>query len=115
MTTVYMAYLLKNDSVHGPFKGEILVDGTNLIVNGRMIRTFAFKDPSMIPWGICGAEFVAETSGAFTTTAEANGHLRGGAKKVVISGKQSHNMKPYYLPILTLSRTIHVLHSSCKR
>ena len=64
MTTEYMAYLLKNDSVHGRFKGDITVDGTNLIINGWGVQTFSFKDPSQIPWGASGVEFVAETSGA---------------------------------------------------
>lgn len=90
MTTDYMAYLLKNDSVHGPFKGDIMVDGTVLIVNGNVIRTFAFKDPSMIPWASCGAEFVAETSGAFASTDKASLHLLGGARKVIISGEKSY-------------------------
>jgi glyceraldehyde 3-phosphate dehydrogenase len=85
MTPVYMAYLLKNDSVHGQFKGEIVVEGANLLVNGHVIQTFSFKDPSLIPWATSGAEFVAETSGAFVTTDKAELHLLGGAKKVIIS------------------------------
>ena len=92
MTPVYMAYLLKNDSVHGQFKGEIVVEGANLIVNGHVIQTFSFKDPSLIPWAASGAEFVAETSGAFVTTDKAELHLLGGAKKVIISGKLFHHI-----------------------
>lgn len=85
MTPEYMVYLLKHDSVHGAFKGEVSVDGTKIILNGLVIQTFAFKDPAEIPWTNVGAEFVCETSGAFVTAEKAGLHLRGGAKKVIIS------------------------------
>lgn len=87
MTPDYMVYLLKHDSVHGLFKGEIHVDGTKIIINGSVIQTFSFKDPKDIPWGAIGAEFVAETSGAFTTQEKASLHLLGGATRVLISGR----------------------------
>jgi glyceraldehyde 3-phosphate dehydrogenase len=85
MTPEYMVYLLKHDSVHGVFKGDVSVDGTKVILNGSVIQTFAFKDPSEIPWTSVCAEFVCETSGAFVTADKAGLHLAGGAKKVIIS------------------------------
>lgn len=81
MTPEYMVYLLKYDSVHGVFKGEVSVDGTKIILNGLIIQTFAFKDPAEIPWTNVGAEFVCETSGAFVTAEKAGSHLRGEQRK----------------------------------
>ncbi len=81
----YMTYMLKYDSVHGQFKGSIAVDGDQLVVNGKKIAVFTCKDPAEIAWSSCGAEYVVESSGVFTTTEKASAHLKGGAKKVVIS------------------------------
>jgi glyceraldehyde 3-phosphate dehydrogenase len=77
--------MLKYDSTHGQFKGDIKVDGNNLVVNGKTIRFYTEKDPSAIPWGETGAYYVVESTGVFTTTEKAKAHLKGGAKKVVIS------------------------------
>src|SRR5512147_2494001 len=63
----YLAYMLKYDSVHGNFKGEIRVDGSNLIVNGRKIRLTAVKDPAELKWGDIGADLVVESTGLFLT------------------------------------------------
>lgn len=83
----YMVYMLTYDSVHGKFTGEVSVDAANnaLIVNGKSIKIFAEKDPSNINWASCGAEYVLECTGVFTTTEKASAHFNGGAKKVVIS------------------------------
>lgn len=83
----YMAYMLKYDSVHGQFEGEITIDEENdlLIVNGNKIKVFAEKDASNIPWSSCGAEYILECTGAFTTKEKASDHFDGGAKKVIIS------------------------------
>lgn len=77
--------MLKYDSTHGQFKGTIEVSGKDLVVNGKKIRFYAEKEPAQIPWGETGATYVVESTGVFTTTEKASGHLKGGAKKVVIS------------------------------
>jgi glyceraldehyde 3-phosphate dehydrogenase len=81
----YAAYMLKYDSTHGIFKGTIEHDGKNLIVNGKKIAFFAEREPSAIPWGSVGAEYIVESTGVFTTIAKAEAHLKGGAKKVIIT------------------------------
>ncbi|TYI42684.1 hypothetical protein ES332_A01G116300v1 [Gossypium tomentosum] len=82
----YMAYMFKYDSTHGGFKGTIrVVDDSTLEINGKQIQVVNKRDPAEIPWGDFGAEFVVESSGVFTTLAKASAHLKGGAKKVVIS------------------------------
>lgn len=81
----YMVYLLKHDSVHGSYKGEVYVEEGNLVVNGNRIAVFAERDPTKIPWGASGADYVVESTGVFTTSDKAEAHLKGGAKKVVIS------------------------------
>jgi glyceraldehyde 3-phosphate dehydrogenase len=77
--------MLKYDSTHGQFKGTIEVDGNNLKVNGKTIKFYTEKDPGNIPWSETGAYYVVESTGVFTTTDKAKAHLKGGAKKVVIS------------------------------
>ncbi|KAA0062791.1 glyceraldehyde-3-phosphate dehydrogenase GAPCP2 [Cucumis melo var. makuwa] len=82
----YMAYMFKFDSTHGNFKGTIKVmDDSTLEINGKQIKVLSKRDPAEIPWGEFGAEFVVESSGVFTTTNKASAHLKGGARKVVIS------------------------------
>jgi len=81
----YAAYMLKYDSTHGVFDGEVKVEGDNLNVNGKTIRFYTERDPAAIPWKDTGAYYVVESTGVFTTTEKASAHLKGGAKKVVIS------------------------------
>ncbi|MGI9246974.1 MAG: type I glyceraldehyde-3-phosphate dehydrogenase [Steroidobacteraceae bacterium] len=81
----YLAYMLKYDSVHGRFKGDIAVDGSNLVVNGRRIRLTAVKDPAELKWGDIGADVVVESTGLFLDAASAQKHLAAGAKKVIMS------------------------------
>lgn len=81
----HLAYLLKYDSVHGKFDGEVEVRDGKLYVNGRNIRVTAEKDPSQLKWDEVGAEIVAECTGIFTTLEKAQTHINGGARKVVIS------------------------------
>jgi glyceraldehyde 3-phosphate dehydrogenase len=80
-----MKYMLKYDSVHGQFEGTISDKNGNLVVNGKEIAVFACKDPGEIDWKGCGAEYIVESTGVFTTTEKASAHFKGGAKKVVIS------------------------------
>ena len=81
----YLAYMLKYDSVHGRFKGEVAVDGNNLVVNGKTIRLTAEKDPANLKWGDVGADVVIESTGLFLTKETAQKHIDAGAKKVIMS------------------------------
>ena len=81
----YLAYMLKYDSVHGRFKGEVSVEGNNLIVNGHKIRLTQERDPAALKWNEVGADIVLESTGLFLDKATAAKHLAAGAKKVVIS------------------------------
>ena len=77
--------MLKYDSQHGQFKGTIKVEGNDLVVNGKTVKFYTEKDPASIPWKDTGAYYIVESTGVFTTTEKAKAHLKGGAKKVVIS------------------------------
>jgi glyceraldehyde 3-phosphate dehydrogenase len=81
----YLAYMLKYDSVHGNFKGDIKVDGHNLVVNGKKIRLTAEKDPVNLKWSEVGADLVIECTGFFLDDESCQAHLKAGAKKVVMS------------------------------
>ena len=85
ITADYMAYMMKYDTIHGKFDGEVSSKENTLIVNGREIKVYNEMDPHNIPWGKDGVEYVLECSGVFTTTEKANAHLEAGAKKVIIS------------------------------
>jgi len=77
--------MIKHDTIHGPFKGEVKEEDGDLVIDGHRIKVYNEKDPSQIPWGEVGVEYVLECSGVFTTTETASAHLQAGAKKVVIS------------------------------
>ncbi|XP_010417619.2 PREDICTED: glyceraldehyde-3-phosphate dehydrogenase GAPCP1, chloroplastic-like [Camelina sativa] len=82
----YMAYMLKYDSTHGNFKGSInVIDDSTLEINGKKVNVVSKRDPAEIPWADLGADYVVESSGVFTTLSKAASHLKGGAKKVIIS------------------------------
>jgi glyceraldehyde 3-phosphate dehydrogenase len=105
MDVDYMVYLFTYDSVHGHFKGTVGKKGDKFVVNGHEISVFTAKDPATIPWGSANADIVVESSGVFTTKDKAGAHLKGGAKKVVITapsedapmyvmGVNEHTYKP---------------------
>ncbi|KAK9781064.1 putative Glyceraldehyde-3-phosphate dehydrogenase [Seiridium cardinale] len=81
----YAEYMLKYDSTHGQFKGDIKVEGSDLVINGKTVKFYTERDPAAIPWKDTGAEYIVESTGVFTTTDKASAHLKGGAKKVIIS------------------------------
>jgi glyceraldehyde 3-phosphate dehydrogenase len=81
----YLAYMLKFDSVHGRFDGDVSVEGGHLIVNGNKIRLTSVKDPSTLKWDEVGADVVVESTGLFLEKATAEAHLKAGAKKVLLS------------------------------
>ena len=79
------AHLTRYDTAHGKFPGTVVVDGEHMIVNGDKIRVFAQRNPADIPWGELGVDVVLECTGFFTTKEKASAHIKGGAKKVIIS------------------------------
>ncbi len=81
----YACYMIKYDSIHGPFNADLKVEGDTLVVNGNKIKWFNKLNPEEIDWAGCGAEYVAEATGKFTKAEDAARHLAGGAKKVVIT------------------------------
>ena len=85
ITADYMAYMVKFDTIHGRFNGEVRAEENKLIVNGKTINIYNEMDPHNIPWGTEGVEYVLECSGVFTTLEKAQAHIDAGAKKVLIS------------------------------
>lgn len=81
----YMVYMTKYDSMHGRFEGEVSAKDGKFVVNGKEIKVYDKMNPAEIPWSECGADYVVESTGVFTTTEKASAHFTGGAKKVVIS------------------------------
>ncbi|MCS7081348.1 MAG: type I glyceraldehyde-3-phosphate dehydrogenase, partial [Chloracidobacterium sp.] len=80
-----MAHLFRHDSNYGPYRGNVVIDGDSLVVDGDAIRALKEKDPAAIKWGEMGVDIVVESTGIFTDRDAAAKHLQGGAKKVVIS------------------------------
>ncbi len=81
----YLAYMLRHDSTHGRFQGEVAVENGQLVVNGRPIRISAERDPANLRWGDVGADYVLESTGFFLTDESARAHISAGARKVVMS------------------------------
>jgi len=103
MDLQYMVYQLRYDSVHGRFPGTVAAktaDGNEyLVVNGVEIQIFHEKDPAAIPWGSSGAEYVCESTGVFTAKEKAELHLKGGAKKVIISAPPKDSVPIYVVGV----------------
>ena len=93
----YMEYMVKYDSVFHTFQGTVEHDGRDLIVNGRRIRVFSQSDAGQIPWSECGAQYIVESTGAFTSQELASLHFQGGAKKVVITAPAKDEMTPTFV------------------
>ena len=110
-------HLTRFDTVHGRFPGEVHVDGDSMVVNGDRIRVVAQRDPSKLPWGELGVEFVLECTGLFTSKAKASAHLTAGAKKVVISAPGGDDVDATIVygvnhKVLTSSHTV-ISNASC--
>ena len=112
----YMAYMLKYDSTHGPFKGTIAVEGGHLVVNGKTIRVTAEKDPANLKWNEVGAEVIIESTGLFLTQDTAQKHIDAGAKKVVMSAPAKDDTPTFVMGVnhkeLKADQTI-VSNASC--
>ena len=93
----YMVYMTKYDSIHGRFKGEVRTEGDSLVVNGRKVAVYGYMDPKEIPWSECGAEYIVESTGVFTSGEKAAAHLAAGARKVVISAPAKDKETPTFV------------------
>jgi len=93
----YMVYMVKYDTIHGKFKGDVCTKDGKLVVNGKAIAIYGERDPKNIGWGACGADYVVESTGVFTTTETASAHIEAGAKKVVISAPAKDKETPTFV------------------
>ncbi|HCZ08933.1 MAG TPA: type I glyceraldehyde-3-phosphate dehydrogenase, partial [Flavobacteriales bacterium] len=94
-----LAHLLKYDSIHGRFPGDVKVEGGHLVVNGNTIHVSAERDPAALPWAKLGCDVVVESTGVFRDAAGAGKHLTAGAKKVVISAPAKGDIKTVVLGV----------------
>lgn len=112
----YIAYMLKYDSVHGRFNGEVAYEGNTLIVNGKKIRITSEKEPKNLKWNEVGAEYIVESTGIFLTKEGAQGHIEAGAKKVVMSAPSKDDTPMFVMGVnhmeLTAEQNI-VSNASC--
>ena len=111
------AHLTRFDTAHGRFRGEVHVEGDSMVVNGDRIRVVAQRDPTKLPWGELGVDYVLECTGLFTSKAKAAAHLTAGAKKVVISAPGGEDVDATIVygvndRILTSSMTV-ISNASC--
>ena len=99
LTPDYAAYMVKYDSIHGHFDGTVEAGEDCIIVNGRKIMFYSEKEPELIPWAKCGAEYVAEATGKFTNLDDASRHLKAGAKKVVITAPGKNGVPVFVMGV----------------
>lgn len=112
----YMAYMLKYDSTHGKFDGDVQVKNGKLIVNGNEIRVTAEKSPSNLKWGDVGADYIVESTGIFLTKDTAQGHIDAGAKKVIMSAPSKDDTPMFVMGVNEGSYTsdmVFVSNASC--
>ncbi|WP_185869011.1 type I glyceraldehyde-3-phosphate dehydrogenase [Blattabacterium cuenoti] len=96
----YLAYILKNDSVHGPFKGDLRIEDENyLVLNEKRIKVTNQRDPSLLNWGDLNIEYVVESTGLFLTKNLATAHLKSGAKKVILSAPPKDNIPMFVMGV----------------
>ncbi|SFB78862.1 glyceraldehyde 3-phosphate dehydrogenase [Flexibacter flexilis DSM 6793] len=112
----YMAYMLKYDSTHGIFKGEVAIEDGKLVVNGKAIRVTAEKDPANLKWNEIGADYVVESTGLFLTQESAQKHIQAGAKKVVMSAPAKDDTPTFVMGVnhKKLTADMHIVsNASC--
>jgi glyceraldehyde 3-phosphate dehydrogenase len=111
----YLAYMLKYDSVHGRFKGDVSVKDGALVVNGKTVRVSAETDPSKLKWGEIGAEIIVEATGIFLSEDGADGHVKAGAKKVVMSAPSKDDTPMFVMGVndSTYAGQTYVSNASC--
>ena len=97
MSPEYCAYMLRYDTVHGRFEGDIEVKDDAIVVNGEEVKFYDKMNPEEIPWGECGADYVVDSTGIFVTADKASAHLKGGAKKVIISAPAKDKTTPMFV------------------
>ena len=105
-----LAYLLQYDSIHGKFQADIKHSKDSLFVNGQEIKVFSEKDPALLPWKSVEAEYVIESTGFFTTEEAASAHLKGGAKKVILSAPAKGEMPTFVMGVNHHSYDPHLHH-----
>ena len=93
----YMKYMVRYDSTFGRFQGELETYEQGLVINGQRIPVYSEADAALIPWGACGAEYIIDATGAYCTTQKAMAHIKGGAKKVIISAPAKDAETPTFI------------------
>ncbi len=99
----YMSYMLKYDTTHGRFDGDVLVDGNDLVVNGNKIRVTSERDPSNLKWNEINADYIVESTGLFLTKDSSKGHIQSGAKKVIMSAPSKDDTPMFVMGVNHLS------------
>ncbi len=110
----YLAYMLKYDTIHGMFKGDIKTDGQHLVVNGKKVRVTGEKDPAQLKWGDVGADIIVESTGIFLSKDKAEAHLKAGAKKVIMSAPSKDDTPMFVMGVnhKTIGKDVNIL-SNC--
>jgi glyceraldehyde 3-phosphate dehydrogenase len=97
ISPAYAEYMVKYDTIHGRFGGELSHDDDSITINGQKVKFFAEKEPGNIPWASVGAEYIIESTGVFTTTEKSMAHIKAGARKVIISAPAKDDVTPTFV------------------